>query len=421
MVAGLHSLQVDLCPLGVGGRRGELAGVDHLAVEQDVVRVGVGAPPQVRRDGELPVAVPVVVGHDRCAGCRSVHHDRCRARLGDALAVDELGGVLVGAVRLALEAHPRGLRHALRRLEHAGLDQFAVLEQAEHRAGHTPPEVHHDVVGAVVQPVGPPAGVGQRATSGYRVVFVAGDEQHRAGLGRDEAVVVGRRGDDLGFLPVAGDPEVGEHDVAGCRHIDPVDGHRHGPHAALGVIGGDREFEGLVHRDHARGHPADHRRRLVGVGRADVRDRRYGWLAHPGADEVRRVRGLVVGGVLIGDRQAILRVVHQGGDARVGDVRRRVDADAGAVLQPHRELLAPVAEQVGLDHGVALGGVVGRRALEALDLDLFLRRRIPRGDRRHARHGVFVVVVIGDLAHDVAVPPRDEVRRGDVGGQHLTG
>ena len=53
----------------------------------------------------------------------------------------------------------------------------------------------------------------------------------------------------------------------------------------------------------------------------------------------------------------------------IRDVRRRVDPDAAAVGQPHRELLAPVAEQVGLQRRVALGGVVRQRAVEAEQLD----------------------------------------------------
>src|SRR5699024_8600094 len=82
-------------------------------------------------------------------------------------------------------------------------------------------------------------------------------------------------------------------------------------------------------------------------------------------------------------------------------------------------LLAPVAQQIGLQRRGALGVVVGAHSLRLEDRHLFEVLVVPLGDDGHAFAGVLVEVVVDDLAEQVAVPLRHEVRGRDVGADLL--
>ena len=105
----------------------------------------------------------------------------------------------------------------------------------------------------------------------------------------------------------------------------------------------------------------------------------------------------------------------QGAQPVVGGVHRGGDPQCRRVGQAEHDLLAPVAEQVGLRARGALGAVVGEGAGRPVDLVGRLGRRVPLRDRRDARERRRVPVVVGDLPQEVAVPPGEEVRRRDGG------
>src|SRR5437762_2892806 len=73
------------------------------------------------------------------------------------------------------------------------------------------------------------------------------------------------------------------------------------------------------------------------------------WGFHVVAEEEAGVRGLVVADVLGGDGEAILRVVHQGGDAVVGGNCCCVNSQGVVVGGAENHFFAPVAEEVGAE------------------------------------------------------------------------
>ena len=132
---------------------------------------------------------------------------------------------------------------------------------------------------------------------------------------------------------------------------------------------------------------------------------------HVRADEEPRMRRLVVGRVLPGDRHAVLRIVQQRVDPVAGHIRRGVDTQRGVVGRPPDDFLAPVAKQVAAQRRIRLGAVVRRGAI--------------RGQQaRVAARAVLVdVVAVDQLAHRVGVPPGEMVRRAriaaDVGARGI--
>ena len=67
------------------------------------------------------------------------------------------------------------------------------------------------------------------------------------------------------------------------------------------------------------------------------------------------MRRLVVGDVLPGDGQAILRIVHQGVEPVRRRQRRGVNAQLLAVVGAPDDFLAPVAEKIGAERRRGLG------------------------------------------------------------------
>ena len=74
------------------------------------------------------------------------------------------------------------------------------------------------------------------------------------------------------------------------------------------------------------------------------------------------MRRLVVADVLPGDRDPILRIVHQRVEAIGCRDCRRVDPQRGVVVGAPDDLFAPVTQDVGRQRRRRLGAVVGARA-----------------------------------------------------------
>src|SRR5438045_1906813 len=61
------------------------------------------------------------------------------------------------------------------------------------------------------------------------------------------------------------------------------------------------------------------------------------------------VRRLVIADVLGGNREAILRIMHQGGDAVLGGNARRVNAQGVVVGGAEDDFFPPIAEEIGAE------------------------------------------------------------------------
>ena len=77
-----------------------------------------------------------------------------------------------------------------------------------------------------------------------------------------------------------------------------------------------------------------------------------------GADIVTRLRGLVVGYILRGYREAVGDVLHQAVDTIVGGYGGDIESQLCRLAVAAEHLLAPVAQQVGLQAGVRLRAVI---------------------------------------------------------------
>src|SRR6478752_9484695 len=145
---------------------------------------------------------------------------------------------------------------------------------------------------------------------------------------------------------------------------------------------------------------------MSALRRGDARPGRGG---RPAADGEARVRGLVVSGVLPGQRGPVHGVVQQCGDPGAGLVRRGVDPQGRVVAGRPHDLLVPVAEQVAGDRRGGLGAVVG----------------VDRGPGQQSGVGRRAVLVdvgaVEEFTGGVAVPPGQEVGAGRLAaGDHVS-
>ena len=84
----------------------------------------------------------------------------------------------------------------------------------------------------------------------------------------------------------------------------------------------------------------------------DERDGGTGGGFHAGAEEEAGVGRLIVGDVLPGDGEAILRVMHERVEAMLGGDRRGENAELLVVGGAENDFFAPVAEEVDAESGV---------------------------------------------------------------------
>ena len=80
---------------------------------------------------------------------------------------------------------------------------------------------------------------------------------------------------------------------------------------------------------------------------------------HAGAEEEAGVGRLIVGHVLPGDGEAILRVMHERVEAVLGGDRRGKNAELLVVGSAENDFFAPVAEEVDAESGGGFGAIVG--------------------------------------------------------------